>query len=157
MDYQGYKLLDKIAMVGATGIVLSPKKYLSHHASSEDLMMMIDLMNPKYYFPIKGEYSELVANGDLAYKLGMSRDNIILKENGYIASFESGKLIHDFKNVKTGVISIDGESSDNVGELVLKDGIVINVKNISSMNIRIAREHKGISDRLIDKIIQDID
>ena len=116
-----YKLLDRIAMCGAESVVLSPKKYLSHHASSEDLLMMLDLMKPKYYFPIKGEYSELVSNGDLAYKIGIPRENIILKENGYVACFCDGELVHDYKNIKTGVISIDGESSKDVGELVLKD------------------------------------
>jgi ribonuclease J len=100
-----YKLLDRIAMTGATSVVLSPKKYLSYHASMEDLMMMIDLMNPKYYFPIKGEYSEQVANGDLAYDLGIPKENIILKENGFIASFVDGKLVDEFKSVHTGVVS----------------------------------------------------
>ena len=75
-----YKLLDKIAKIGCEAVVLSPKKYLSYHASKEDLMMMIELMNPKYYFPIKGEYSEQVANGDLACMVGVDKDNIILKK-----------------------------------------------------------------------------
>ncbi len=116
-----YGLLDKIAMVGANAVTLPPKEYLSYHASSEDLMMMTILMNPKYYFPIKGEYSEQVASGDLAYELGIPKENIILKENGYVASFIDGKLVDDYKKVTTGVISIDGDSSDDIGEVVLRD------------------------------------
>lgn len=116
-----YGLLDRIAMVGANAVTLPPKEYLSYHASSEDLMMMTILMNPKYYFPIKGEYSEQVANGDLACDLGIPKENIILKENGYVASFENGILVNDFKKVPTGIISIDGNSSDDIGEVVLRD------------------------------------
>lgn len=84
-------------------------------------MLMIDLMNPRYYFPIKGEYSEQVANGELAYKLGFPKENIILKENGCVATFSSGNLIDTYNKIPTGVISIDGDSSNDVGELVLKD------------------------------------
>ena len=115
-----YKMLDRIAMTGATSITLPPKKYLSYHASREDLMLMIELMNPKYYFPIKGEYSEQVANGELATNLGISKNNIILKENGGVATIENGKLIENYEQISTGIVCIDGESSDDIGELVLK-------------------------------------
>ncbi len=139
-----YKLLDKIAMVGANSVILSPKKNLSYHASSEDLMMMIDLMQPKYYFPIKGEYSEQVANGDLAHDLGVSRDNIILKENGYVASFDNGVLIDNFKPVHTGVISIDGDSSDDIGELVLKDREMLSDNGIMIISATLDKKSKQI-------------
>ena len=139
-----YKLLDKIAMVGANSVILSPKKNLSYHASSEDLMMMIDLMQPKYYFPIKGEYSEQVANGDLAHDLGVSRDNIILKENGYVASFDNGVLIDNYKPVHTGVISIDGDSSDDIGELVLKDREMLSDNGIMIISATLDKKSKQI-------------
>ena len=48
-------IMDEIAKVGVTAISLSAKKHLLHHASREDLMLMINLMDPKYYFPVKGE------------------------------------------------------------------------------------------------------
>lgn len=139
-----YKLLDKIAMSGATSVTLPPKKYLSHHASSEDLMMMIDLMNPKYYFPIKGEYSEQVANGELAEKLGVPKTNIILKENGDVATFENGLIKDNFERIKTGVISIDGESSDDIGELVLKDREMLSNNGIIIISSTIDKKTKQI-------------
>ncbi len=139
-----YKLLDRIAMVGATSVVLSPKKYLSYHASSEDLMTMIDLINPKYYFPIKGEYSEQVANGDLAYDLGIPRENIILKENGYVATFEDGKLVDNFNPVHIGVISIDGDSSDDIGELVLRDREMLSNNGIVIISATLDKRNKSL-------------
>ena len=139
-----YKLLDMIAMTGANSVVLSPKKNLSYHASAEDLMMMINLMNPKYYFPIKGEYSEQVANGDLAYESGIPKDNIILKENGSVATFMDGELTDDFMQVHTGVISIDGESSDDVGELVLKDREMLSLNGIVIISATLDKRDKHI-------------
>ena len=139
-----YHLLDLIAMAGANAVTLPPKEYLSYHASSEDLMTMIQLMNPKYYFPIKGEYSEQVANGDLACGLGISKENIILKENGYVATFENGKLVDNFKPVHTGVISIDGESSDDVGELVLRDREMLSDNGIIIISVTLDKKNKQI-------------
>ena len=139
-----YKLLDRIAMVGATSVILPPKKYLSYHASSEDLMTMIDLIDPKYYFPIKGEYSEQVANGDLAYELGIPRENIILKENGYVATFENGNLVDNFNPVHIGVISIDGDSSDDIGEIVLKDREMLSNNGIVIISATLDKKSKAL-------------
>ena len=139
-----YKLLDKIAKIGCEAVVLSPKKYLSYHASKEDLMMMIELMNPKYYFPIKGEYSEQVANGDLACMVGVDKDNIILKENGSVATIVDGKLIDEFKEVRVGNISIDGDSSNDIGELVLKDRELLSNNGIVIVSAMIDKKSKQI-------------
>ena len=139
-----YKLLDKIAKIGCEAVVLSPKKYLSYHASKEDLMMMIELMNPKYYFPIKGEYSEQVANGDLACMVGVDKDNIILKENGSVATIVDGKLMDEFKEVRVGNISIDGDSSNAIGELVLKDRELLSNNGIVIVSATIDKKSKQI-------------
>lgn len=139
-----YKLLDKIAKIGCEAVVLSPKKYLSYHASKEDLMMMIELMNPKYYFPIKGEYSEQVANGDLACMVGVDKDNIILKENGSVATIVDGKLIDEFKEVRVGNISIDGDSSNDIGELVLKDRELLSNNGIVIVSATMDKKNKQI-------------
>ena len=139
-----YKLLDRIAMVGASSVILSPKSYLSYHASAEDLMMMIDLINPKYYFPVKGEYSEQVANGDLASELGVPSENIILKENGYVATFSNGELVNDYKQVHTGVVSIDGESSDDIGELVLRDREMLSNNGIVIISATLEKKSKQL-------------
>lgn len=139
-----YKLLDKIAKIGCEAVVLSPKKYLSYHASKEDLMMMIELMNPKYYFPIKGEYSEQVANGDLACMVGVDKDNIILKENGSVVTIVDGKLIDEFKEVRVGNISIDGDSSNDIGELVLKDRELLSNNGIVIVSATIDKKSKQI-------------
>ena len=107
-------------------------------------MTLIDLMQPKYYFPIKGEYSEQVASGDIANGLGIPKENIILKENGDVATFENGKLIDDFKQVHTGVISIDGDSSDDVGELVLRDRELLSENGILFVSATIDKKDKHI-------------
>ena len=55
-------------------------------------MMMINLMTPKYYFPVKGEYRNQYANAEVAEELGIPKENIILKENGDVVEFNQRKI-----------------------------------------------------------------
>ena len=114
-------IMDDIAMLGANAVNLSSKKHLLHHASREDLMLMINLMNPKYYFPVKGEYRNQYANGEIAEELGIPRENIILKENGDVFELVKGKDTHSKEHIEVDEILIDGKSQNDVGDLVLKD------------------------------------
>lgn len=139
-----YKMLDDIAKIGADSVILSPKKYLSYHASSEDLMMMLELMQPKYYFPIKGEYRNQVANANLAEMVGIPPENIILKENGCVATFENGVLVEDYLKIPTGSISIDGDSSDDIGEVVLKDRELLSQNGIIIITATMNKKTKKI-------------
>ena len=138
-----YKLLDDISKLDVDVVTLS-SKHLSHHASSEDLMMMIDLMKPKYYFPIKGEYRFQVANANLAEKIGVKPENIILKENGYVANFNSGKLIDDYNKIPVGDILIDGDSSDDIGEVVLRDREMLSDNGIIIISATLSKKGKQL-------------
>lgn len=135
MEKSSSKLLDGIAKIGCNLIDLS-NKYLSHHASSEDLMLMINLLNPKYYMPVNGEYRHEVANKKAAIVAGMNEENILCKLNGEVVYFKNGKLVNDNIKIPTDELLIDGEVGD-VGEIVLKDremlsdnGVVVAVVTI---------------------------
>lgn len=114
-------IMDEIAMKDVNAISLDAKKHLLHHSSREDLMLMIQLMDPKYYFPVKGEYRHQVKNAEIAERLGYKKENIILKQNGDVATFIDGKLVEDFEHIPIDEILIDGKSQGDIGDLVLKD------------------------------------
>lgn len=138
-----YKLLDDISKQDVDVVTLS-SNHLSHHASSEDLMMMIDLMNPKYYFPIKGEYRFQVANANLAEKVGIPASNILLKENGYVANFVNGNLVNDFSKMPVGDVLIDGDSSDDIGEVVLRDREMLSLNGIIIISATLSKKGKKL-------------
>ena len=139
-----YHLLDELSKTGAEVVTLSPKKYLSHHASSEDLMTMIDLMNPKYYFPIRGEYKNQVQNANIASLAGIPSENILLKENGDVVTIENGILKDTFEKVPSGSILIDGNSSDDIGEVVLKDREMLSDNGIMIISVTLNKQTKEI-------------
>ena len=144
MERTATKILDGLARVGANVIELSKKKYLSHHASSEDLMLMIDLMQPKYYMPVIGEYRQQVANFNVAKEVGMDEDHILLRLNGEVAYFENGKLIDNGMKVPVDDILIDGLAAGDVGELVLKDRELLSDSGIVIITATISKETKEI-------------
>lgn len=134
-------LLDRLARIGSNVIVISNKKYLDLHASSEDLMMMINLMNPKYYFPVIGDYRLQVENAKAAMQAGMRKENILLKLNGQVATFIDGKLVDENEHIKVDDVMIDGKTAGDIGELVIKDrealsdnGVVIVTATLSKQN-----------------------
>ncbi|MCG8635948.1 MAG: ribonuclease J [Desulfobacterales bacterium] len=100
----------KIAQIHASG-----------HAHQEELKLMINLTRPEYFIPIHGEYRHLVVHARLAEKLGLSRDNVIVAEDGQVIKFdreEGGRI--DGK-VHTGRILVDGKGIGDVGRSVLKE------------------------------------
>ena len=120
VEKNAVKIMDNISRIGAEVITL-PNNSVTYHASSEDLMLMLDLINPKYYFPVIGEYRHQVMNADVASKIGIPKENILLKLNGDVVTFVNGNLVDNFEHIEVGDIMIDGTSSEDIGELVLKD------------------------------------
>lgn len=137
-------VMDDIAMLGADAISLSSKKHLLHHASREDLMLMINLMNPKYYMPVKGEYRNQYANAEIADELGIPKENIILKLNGDVVEFDNGELVETEERVETGEILIDGNTGEDIGDLVLKDREMLGENGIVIISCTLDKNTKEI-------------
>ena len=144
IERSAVKAADAIAKIGANVIMFSPKEVLLHHASSEDLMLMINLMNPKYYFPVKGEYRFQVANANVATEVGIKPENILLKQNGEVVEFVDGKLVECFDKVKTEDILIDGNAINDIGEAVLKDREVLSENGIVIISTTLDKKTKQI-------------
>ena len=144
MERTATKLFDTIAQIGAKVIELPLKKYPSHHASSEDLMLMIDLIKPKYYMPVIGEYRHQVANANVAKRVGMKEENILLRLNGEVAYFENGKLVDNGMKMPVDDILIDGLSKGDVGELVLKDREMLSDNGIVIITATLDKQTKEV-------------
>ena len=144
MEGTATKILDTLARIGVDTIVLDKRNYLSHHASSEDLMLMIDLMKPKYYMPVIGEYRQQVANANAAKQIGMRCDHILLKLNGDVAYFENGELVDNDMKVPVDDILIDGLSAGDVGDLVIKDRELLSDNGIVIITATLDRKNKEI-------------
>lgn len=137
------KIENDLARSGCDVINVPKDKNILHHASSEDLMIMIDLLKPKYYIPVKGEYRYMVNNANIASELQMPNDSIILKQNGEIIEFIDGKYqIDNHDKIAINDILIDGNSSEDVGELVIKDREMLSENGIVLISATISKKEK---------------
>ncbi len=93
--------------------------HVSGHASKEELKLMLNLIRPKYFIPIHGEYRHLVYHSMLAKKLGIPKENIFILEDGEILEI-SGEKKKKNGRVNSGRVFIDGKGGD-VKEIVLRD------------------------------------
>ncbi len=136
------RLQNELSMFGCDIETIPKDKEILHHASREDLMIMIKLINPKYYMPVKGEYRYMVNNADIASTLKIPESNILLKQNGDVVTFEDGKLIDNFARVKVDDVLIDGSSNDDVGDLVIKDREMLSENGIVLISATIDKRDK---------------
>lgn len=94
--------------------------HVSGHASQEELKLMINLVRPKFFVPVHGEYRHLVKHANLARQVGMSAENIIVAENGQVLEF-TAQTASVGGRVTAGRILIDGLGVGDVGNIVLRD------------------------------------
>ncbi len=94
--------------------------HVSGHACREEQKMMINLVRPKYFIPIHGEYRHLVYHARLAEGLNIPRENILILEDGDVARFTQDGVIREGK-VESGRVFVDGKGIGDVGSIVLRD------------------------------------
>src|SRR3989338_4843579 len=91
------------------------------HAQAEDLKMMINLMRPKFFMPIHGNYFMLKLHADLAESVGIPEENIVIPNNGQIVEISPNKITLLKKTVPASYVMVDGLGVGDVGEVVLRD------------------------------------
>lgn len=139
--------VDDAYKTGAHVVNLTRKDICSMHAHEEDLKMLLTMLAPKYYLPIKGDFRQLMANAKIALSLNMgyNHNNIFIFDNGMILNIEDGIAKPDFKNtIENGDVLVDGIGVGNVVDSVIQerismatDGIVILGGVVSSKNKKI--------------------
>ncbi|MBC7347863.1 MAG: ribonuclease J, partial [Clostridia bacterium] len=94
--------------------------HVSGHASQEELKLMLNLVRPRFFVPVHGEYRMLVKHARLAAQVGVPGSNIFVAENGQVLEFtkERGSLAG---TVPAGRVLVDGLGVGDVGNIVLRD------------------------------------
>ncbi|MEI6206412.1 MAG: ribonuclease J [Desulfuromonadales bacterium] len=94
--------------------------HVSGHASQEELKLMLNTVQPRFFIPIHGEYRHLVKHIELARKVGIPGERCILATNGDVVSFYSDTAVI-VEQVESGRVFVDGKGVGDVGTVVLKD------------------------------------
>ncbi|MDN5311893.1 MAG: ribonuclease [Thermoanaerobacteraceae bacterium] len=147
--------------------------HVSGHASQEELKLMLNLIRPKFFVPVHGEYRHLIHHAQLAKQIGIPEENIFIAENGRVLEFsqDSGRMAG---RVTAGKVLVDGLGVGDVGNIVLRDrkqlsqdGILIVVVTIDKETAEVVagpdiisrgfvyvRESEELMDQARDKVRQ---
>jgi len=119
----------------------SPPVHVSGHASQEELKLIINLVKPRYFIPVHGEYRQLKLHAEMAAAMHGSVGKVMLIESGDVLEFDELGARKTAK-VKVGRICIDsGNRTDVVEDLIIKDrrhisedGIVLPIIAINKLS-----------------------
>jgi ribonuclease J len=122
----------------------SPPVHVSGHASQEELKLIINLVKPKYFIPIHGEYRQLRRHAELAGSMHGAVGNVIMLQSGDVLEFDELGARKTGK-VPVGRVCIDsGSRTDVVEDLVIRDrrhlsedGIVLPIIAINKLTGRV--------------------
>jgi ribonuclease J len=126
---QGAQVLyDKVAQVHVHG-----------HGSQEELKLLLNLVKPRFFMPVHGEFRHLSFHAKLAQSVGIPEKNIFLLEDGDVLELGqwSGKV--DGK-VSSGNVYVDGLSVGDVGPVVLRDRRMLSRDGIVMVIITVNRQ-----------------
>jgi ribonuclease J len=116
------RTIDNLFKAGANVFYHDIKRaHVSGHASQEELKLMLNLVRPKHFIPMHGEFRMLVQHGRLAQEMGVEADNIFIIENGQPIEFLPDGSARRGTPAEAGYVYVDGMSVGEVGDIVLRD------------------------------------
>ena len=166
------RTIDHLYKLGADVIYeKSNGVHVSGHASQEEIKLVHNLVRPKFFIPVHGEFRHLIKHANIAKSLGMPKENIVIAENGSVIELTKNSIGINGK-VQAGKVLVDGLGVGDVGNIVLRDrrqlsqdGIMIVVVTIDKESCHVVsgpdivsrgfvyvREAEGLMDEARDKV-----
>lgn len=94
--------------------------HVSGHGSREDHKLLINLVRPRFFIPIHGEYRHLVLHSRTAEGVGIPKDHIFVVESGQVVEFKEHSAWLG-ERITEGHVLVDGLGVGDVGQIVLRD------------------------------------
>ncbi len=122
------------------------------HAGSEDIKLLINILNPKYIIPVIGEYRHQYAMNHLCIQHGYSEDTVFVLDNGTVLQLDEGKVVNTKERIKSGDILVDGILDGDLHDAVLRDrellsqdGVLLIIANIEAREKRVITSPEIVS------------
>lgn len=144
MEVQISETMNTLAKMGVKVLAADKKVHVSGHGAQEDLKLMLNLMRPKFFIPIQGEYRMLITHSKLAQEVGMHKNQIFIADKGDIVEYKNGKM-RMAGRVNAGNVLIDGIGVGDVGNIVLRDRKLLSQDGIFIVVVTINKKSKQIA------------
>ncbi len=115
--------------------------HVSGHAHAHELKMMMQLTRPRHFYPVHGEYRNLVEHRELAIATGVPFERTIIAENGQSVEIDADGIRRG-ADFHAGAVFVDGESRDEIDDLVLRDRRILAEDGMISATILLT-PHEG--------------
>lgn len=136
------RTVDELFRLGAN-VIYGPGSvsgvHVSGHGSQEELKLMLNLIRPKFFIPIHGEYRMLRLHAQLGEAVGIERENIFIIDNGDTVEFQGGAARKGSK-VQAGNVLIDGLGVGDVGNIVLRDRKLLSQDGILVVVVTLSKQ-----------------
>jgi len=140
------RTVDELFRLGAN-VIYGPGSitgvHVSGHGSQEELKLMLNLMKPKFFIPIHGEYRMLKHHALLAQSVGVEKENIFLLDIGDTVEIMGGEARKGNK-VSAGNVLIDGLGVGDVGNIVLRDRKLLSQDGILVVVVTLSKQEGKI-------------
>ena len=117
--------------------------HVSGHGSQEELKLIHNLIRPRFFIPVHGEYRHLVKHKKLAESLGMPKENIIVGDNGSVIDITPNGCAITGK-VTAGKVLVDGLGVGDIGNIVLRDRRQLSQDGILIVVITVDKQHCSV-------------
>ncbi len=115
--------------------------HVSGHAHAHELKMMMQLVRPRFFYPVHGEYRNLIEHRDLALAVGIPYERTIIAENGQSVELDA-EGVRPGARFHAGAVFVDGEHRDEIDDMVLRDRRVLAEEGMISATVLVS-QHEG--------------
>ena len=147
MEVMLFQTLNLLVKLGAHVVTASKRLHAASHATREELKMMLNMLMPKHFIPVQGEFRNLRKHAEIAEETGVSKENIHILQKGTTLEISGNKTKTIPNNVPIGNVLVDGRGIGDVEDSVLKDRKVLSNDGIFVTSYAISRKEKTLVGR----------
>ena len=139
-------VVNQLTRAGANVLTNSPLNSLhtTGHASKEEQKLMLQLVKPKYFMPMHGEYRMLVTHKKTAMELGIPEENIFICANGDVLILRDHQVFPADTRVQADDIYVDGNDASGLSTAVIKDRKILSDNGMVSVIVTIDSRYNKI-------------
>lgn len=118
--------------------------HVSGHAGSEELKIVLSIVNPRYFMPVHGEAMHLRSHAKLAEDVGIPRSNIYVLDNGESIVLENGVVRRGEPIETSGVVFVDGLSVGDTSSAVLHDRHLLQQDGVVAVSLAVSMSRRKV-------------
>ena len=142
MEVMLFQTLNLLVKLGAHVVTASKRLHAASHATREELKMMLNMLVPKFFVPVQGEFRNLRKHAEIAAETGVAANNIHILAKGTTLEISGNRAKVIPNNVTVGNILVDGRGIGDVEDSVLKDRKLLSNDGIFVASYAISRKEK---------------